>query len=102
MPVANTAFLSQNSVHRCNHYISSIRRNQMETDYEDENELNSISRKSFMTSLLSSSCLSLVGCFELFQPTAAVAESRPESLDIDNFLKTGTSQIYCFQFKTMM
>lgn len=100
MPVAITAFLSQNSVHQYNHYIiSSIRRNQMETDYENENESNSISRKLFMTSLLSSSCLSLVGCFELFQPTAAVAESRPETLDIDNFLKTGTPQTYFLNSK---
>lgn len=81
------AFVSHKSLLTWNPPVTLTQRNLLQEDGEVNSNRIFVSRKRFMNSFVSSSA-GLVG-FGLLQPQTAAAESRPESLDIDNFLRTG-------------
>ena len=90
---ASAAFTPQKLQHHhhCRehqHYMSQSMNDEVEKDSRSDSQVSS--RKTFMNTLISSTMATLVGIDVLGQhPQPALADSRPETLDIDNFLRTG-------------
>ncbi len=86
----NKSIIHQKRVQRYSLFLSA--RNTNNGNSNDGDISDDVSRKSFLNSFVAASSSVILGVHS--QP--ALADSRPESLDIDNFLRTGE---WCFQYK---